>query len=527
MTLKTQKKTVIQWLDEVRYADDNNYKPSAFALMFVNFIKLVNDGMGEENVTPVLHYKMLDALISPDARIANMVFRGAAKTTLFGEYLILYLATFGVLPNFGEVNLAIYLSDSMDNGVKNMRKNLEYRWDSSDFLKKYVPDAKFTDARWEFRNSSGKRFIVKGYGAKTGVRGVKELGQRPQLAIIDDVVSDEDARSQTVINSIEDTIYKAVEYALHPKKSKIIWSGTPFNAGDPLYKAVEAGSWRVNVFPVCEKFPCAEEEFKGAWPDRFTYEIILQKYENALKDGKIADFNQELMLRIMSDSDRLIHPNDLRWYSRHQLLKNKASYNFYITSDIATTEKQAGDYTCICVWAVNYQGQWFLVDIKMERQNINVTLDDIFRFAVQYNPQSVGIEVSGQQGGFVSFIESEMLKKNIFFHLASTNNSGLPGIRPTSDKFNRFQNTVPMFKQNRYYLPIELKSTPALVEATTQLSQVTAGGIKAKNDDFIDNVSMTSMIDVWYPNAPIEYKSDDNVWSEADDTVSSSSSYFV
>ena len=51
MTLKTQKKTVIQWLDEVRYVDDNNYKPSAFALMFVNFIKLVNDGMGEENVT--------------------------------------------------------------------------------------------------------------------------------------------------------------------------------------------------------------------------------------------------------------------------------------------------------------------------------------------------------------------------------------------------------------------------------------------------------------------------------------------
>jgi len=262
--------TVDQKLNLIRYGDDKDYTPSTFALEFINFIKLVNGAQGEENLTPVLHYKMLDEVRGTRKNICNMLFRGSAKTTLLGEYLFLYIAVYGEIPGFGEVSLALYVSDSIENGVKNMRKNLEYRWENSEFLQMYIPTIRFTDIRWEFKNKVGKTFIVKGYGAKTGVRGAKEMGKRPNLALLDDLVSDEDARSVTVIASIEDTVYKAVDYALHPTNSKVIWSGTPFNARDPLYKAVESGAWYVNLYPVCEQFPCSREEFRGAWEDRFT-----------------------------------------------------------------------------------------------------------------------------------------------------------------------------------------------------------------------------------------------------------------
>ena len=300
-------KTVEEWLNQVSYEDDPDYVPSDFAQAFVSFIKLVSGGQGEENVTPVLHLKMLDQIDQPNSRkIANMVHRGAAKTTVLGEYLILYLATFGELPTFGQVDFALYVSDSIDNGVKNMRKNLEYRWENSEFLKKYVPHAKFTDIHWHFKNKEGKEFIVKGYGAKTGVRGTKANGKRPQLAILDDLVSDEDARSKTMIAAIEDTVHKAIDHAMHPTRSKIIWSGTPFNASDPLYKAIESGAWAVNCYPVCEKFPCTRAEFRGSWEDRFTYDYVKRKYLEALKSGTIHTFNQELMLRIMSDEGKRV-----------------------------------------------------------------------------------------------------------------------------------------------------------------------------------------------------------------------------
>ena len=238
---------VEDYLNTVNYSIPENYVPSEFSLEFVTFIKMVNGAKGEENKTPLIHYYMLDTLVGGNNRILNMCHRGIAKTTVMGEYLFLYLGVYGALPEFGPINLALYVSDSIENGVKNMRKNLEFRYENSDFLREYIPIIKFTDIRWEFRNAEGGIFIVKGYGAKTGVRGAKEQGTRPQLAVLDDLISDEDARSQTVISAVEDTVYKAVEYALHPKKNIMVWSGTPFNAKDPLYKAVESGAWAVNL----------------------------------------------------------------------------------------------------------------------------------------------------------------------------------------------------------------------------------------------------------------------------------------
>lgn len=146
---KEEKKTVDQWLKELDYGKLEQYIPTSFAVGFIDFIKMVNGAEGEEHLSPVIHMKVMDAFTSTKDRIANMMHRGVGKTTLI-EYLFLYLGVYGELPNFGTVGLAIYVSDSIDNGVKNMRKNLEYRWENSEFLQTVIPEAKFTDTRWEF-----------------------------------------------------------------------------------------------------------------------------------------------------------------------------------------------------------------------------------------------------------------------------------------------------------------------------------------------------------------------------------------
>ena len=96
------KQELDNWLDQVEYQSLNSslYMPSEFALTFMNFIKLVNGSGGESHPTPPVHLKMLDKVIEPSPYIANLCFRGAAKTTLFMEYMTLFLATFHYLPNF-------------------------------------------------------------------------------------------------------------------------------------------------------------------------------------------------------------------------------------------------------------------------------------------------------------------------------------------------------------------------------------------------------------------------------------------
>lgn len=533
-------RSVDSWLDNVDYSVDPLYVPSQFALEFVTFIKLVNGGAGEENVTPVLHLKMLDNIddleyddkgqLNKFPRLANMVFRGAAKTTLMGEYLFLYIGMYGGLPNFGRIELALYVSDSMENGVKNMRKNLEFRYEESEFLQRYMPKkspdcpngTEFTDMRWKFRNLDGNVFIVKGYGAKTGVRGSKEMGKRPRLAVLDDLLSDDDARSPTVIAAVEDTIYKAVDHALHPERNMIIWSGTPFNAKDPLYKAVESGAWRVNVYPVCNQFPCAEEDFCGAWPDRFTYSFVKKKYETALKVGKVDTFNQELMLRIMSDEDRLIQDGEVGWYKQRNVHDFKANFNFYITTDFATSEKQAADFSVISVWAYNYNGDWYWVDGICKRQDMSANITDLFTLVSRWRPLGVGVEVSGQQSGFIPWIQDQMMQKNIYFNLTSEGNSNKPGVRPNTNKMVRFNTVIPLFKLHKIYFPLEMKMTPIMMEMMNEISLASSSGFRSKKDDFIDTISMLSVMKPIAPTAQeIDHRNGGGMWD--DDEVADSS----
>jgi len=410
-----------------------------------------------------------------------------------------------------------------------MRKNLEFRWENSEFLKKYIPYTRFTDIRWEFKNIDGSTLIIKAYGGKTGVRGAKEMGKRPQLAVLDDLVSDEDARSTTIIESIESTVNKAVNFALHPTRSKTIWSGTPFNSRDPLYKAVESGAWHVSVFPVCEEFPCRKEDFRGAWPDRFNYEYVLEQYEFAKKQGRVADFNQELMLRIMSDDDRVILDSDIVWYKRNNVLHNKGMFNFYITTDFATSKETSADFSTIFVWAYNANGDWLWVDGICKRQTMNENINDLFRLAQIYRPQSVGIEVTGQQGGFIPWIQEQMMVRNNYFTLASDHNSNKPGIRPNTNKMVRFMVMEPMFKLKKMWFPEEMQDDPVIMEIMLELSLISPAGMKSKHDDCIDPISMLPSMKAWKPSADSPKPDDveNSLWSDDSGSTSNSLDSYI
>lgn len=506
-------KTVDEWLDEVSYEEDLNYIPSLFALEMINFIKMVNGEEGEENKTPVLHMKMLDKIVGSQQRIINMLYRGSAKTTLMGEYLFLYMAVYGEIPGFGEISIAIYVSDSIENGVKNMRKNLEYRWQNSAFLQKYIPETRFTDVRYEFTNIDGKKLIVKGYGAKTGVRGAKELGRRVDFALLDDLVSDEDARSPTVIKNIEDTVYKAINFALHPKKFKVIWNGTPFNQNDPLYKATESGAWQVSVYPVCEHFDdtTTKEDFRGAWPDRHDYEYVKEQYTTAKSAGMLEAFNQELMLRISSEEDRLVRETDYRWFEGEDVMNQEDNYNFYLTTDLSTSEKARADFRVLSLWAYNNNEDWFLMDGSANRYSIDRNIDMIFDYVAKHNIRSVGIETSGQQDVIVKWINKEMHRRNTYFHITE--------VKPSVDKLQRFQGMVPAFRQGKVWFNKDLIGSAYYNEMKNEVDRATVGGLQSRKDDVIDTISMLGVMSPWKPahSAAIKEYNDDGGYSPYDD----------
>ena len=527
MVLKKQE--IDKWLDEVDYSwlNSSDYLPSEFSLMFMNFIKMVNGAKGEDNKTPPVHLAMLDKVVTGSSYIANLCFRGAAKTTLFMEYLCLFIGVFGYLPGIGKLDGMIYVSDSMENGVASARKNIEFRWQNSEFLQEWLPHAKFTDKDIQFTNTEGGRLGIKMFGAKTGIRGTKIFGKRPKLAVLDDLVSDDDAKSLAAMTAIKDTVYKGINHALDPQRRKVIFNGTPFGKEDIMVEAVESGAWDVNVWPVCERFPCEKKDFVGAWEDRFTYEYVLEQYEMAVKTGKLSGFLQELMLRITSEEERLVQEAEIRWYERVKLLSMMGAFNFYITSDIATSKKATADFSNISVWAYNANGDWFWVDGIHARQTIDKTWNDLFRLVQKYKPQAVGIEVTGQQQAYIKWLQGEMLIRNIWFNFASSAKSGEPGIRPVVDKLSRFNEVVPWFKAGKIYFPEEMKASEIMGYCMGQIRLVTQSGIKGK-DDFIDSISMLGYLTPWKPSDTPAVTHHDPHWDdEVQETPSALSSYIV
>lgn len=518
-----------EWLDcvDYTYLNSDNYVPTEFALKFMNYVKLVNGDGASMQKTPPFHLQMMDKLALGGNKQANLCHRGAAKTTLFGELLIPFVAMFNELPGLKNVTGIIYVSDTMENGAKSLRKNLEFRYQGSDFLKEWLPEATFTDAYIEFTNKDGVRTGIKLYGAKTGIRGTKIFGRRPQLAILDDLISDEAAKSATTMEAINSTVYNGLFPALEPNNYKVIFNGTPFNKQDILVQIVESGEWDINVYPVCNKFPCEEEDFHGSWEDRFTYEYVMDQYKALEAVGKLPSFYQEYMLRINSEEERLIQDSEINWYGRKELIQNKHIFNFYITTDFATSAKQHADFSVISVWAYNANGDWFWVDGMCERTTMDKSMDKLFELVTEYKPISVGVENTGQQGGFISLFRREMMNRNIWFNF--TTNGKSEGIRPTSDKLSRFSLVVPMFKAGKMYFPEELRTSTIMKEFMDQIKLVTANGIKGK-DDCIDTISMLIYMNPWKPNASINpHRNSDNIYEfdSYEDDFNNYGSYIV
>ena len=905
--MSTQK-TLEQWLSELdyKYLNSSEYVPSEFALTFVNFIKMVNGAQGESNKTPAIHLKMLDTITyRKKNHLVNLCARGLAKTTLFGEYFVLYLACFGELPGIKDVTGMIYVGDTMENGAKSLRKNIEYRYQHSDFLKALLPEAqcKFTDNYLEFTNVKGHSFGVKLFGATSGIRGTKIFGKRPQVACheigtpiqtelgwhkvedypvqlgfkkefglrvkafglvsteivtqdhrymiasqiktrkkeyldngktlsttsyewvephwveakdlvigkslgnqrkqfdyfvkkvdmtvkpipeintfyqsiiterdsqgriiatekeaiskvhekmhlnawwwlyglylsdgsittdkvsfyiantqentvgkklqevcdqvgytltgrrqrigcysqeicdaplsrflqenhlgnsvknipnwvlyiepekqrqlllgyiagdgyidtkrgqvrvnsvnmdaiyklgimcerlglpyhirwtrtkefntlfpdgriclshkqwelrlsqnvreilnidinakessqvffrdgylyrkvksieglkekrtfipintpsheyqtmfgtshncLDDLLSDENAKSKTVMDLIKDTVYKGIDPALDPNGNLVILSGTPFNKEDVMLEAVESGAWETNVYPVCERFPCSRADFSGAWEDRFTYDFIKETYERYKLSGKLGAFYQEFMLQITSDEDRMVKDSEIRWYRKSDLMRNRNAFNFYITTDFATSSKTTADFSVISVWALNSNEDWYWVDGVVEKQSMDKTIDALFDLVQEYRPMQVGIEITGQQGAFISWLQREMMNRSIWFNFASSDKTGnTPGIRPMQDKLSRFNIVLPWFKAGKMYFPLEKRDGSELTEFMTELRLATYAGFKG-HDDCIDTISQLAYMKIIKPSNDLPKNTTDmSLWDDTYD----------
>lgn len=533
----------------------NGYIPSKDSIEFFNIIRLVL-GEDPEVDNSLMHYFLIDLIFGNikrenypyskeindkirinERKIAIIASRMSAKSTVVTAYLPIYLAIKGCMPNFGSVMFVVGFGDSQQAGAKVQANTIRDFCSDSSFCKEYFEKMRFTDEECEFiRRGEGRvkdrAFMYKVKGAAGGsVRGIRYRTERPQIFMFDDIIKNEaDANSQVIMKKLKSMIYADAENALG-SRGKIIAINTPFNKADPIYSALESGIWTPICLPLCEKISLdlQKKDYISSWPAMHPYEKTMVRYEDAYYGGTIREFNQELMLRISSEEDKMIKEDMLQWYDRKTLMKSLHNFTLLVTTDFTANSSRKGDFSGVAVWAIGPDDDKFLLDLDLKKKTIQEQYDTVFRLMSTWSRGGrvieVGVEVDGQQQLNLFALRQMMVDKNLFFRFARQKGSkGAEGIRSRAaggSKHERFKYMMPSFENRKIWLPNELKSTDDMKELLEELKYVTFNGIGSKHDDGLDLISQLGMIDYILPAAGYDseetmYMSEESkaIWGE-------------
>lgn len=463
------------------------------------------------------------------------VTHNSTVTTLFYPIVA---AIKGELPVTGKLSHMLILSDSQQGGSRDQALIMGNAFEKSAFAKEWFEKIRFTEKEVELvRRGSGpiedRHMLIKFKGAQAG--GIRSgsrnpvTGDRYAVIIADDVIKNEaEAYSETIMKNVTTALTSDALNAMRSKKTQLILINTPFHKGDPVYKMVESGGFMPLVTPICKVIydGMPREEFEGLWPDMHDYDSVMERYMNAVATSSTREFNQELMLRVANEEDRMIPDELIQWYDRKMILSMLDGYNLYITTDFTTTSEVKSDFSCIAVWAVGHNQDYFLLDLSLKKQGIAEQYNDLFRMVNTWKRGGrnieVGVEVDGQQRAHLFALKEMMQKKNIYFNFARQKGAPITreGIlsKSSGTKHERFRIMVPHFQNKKFWFPNELKNTPDMKEALRQLKYTTYTGF-ASHDDFNDGISQLGLIDIIVPaeaqgKYTPEYDVDMGIWGD-------------
>lgn len=538
----------------------HNYTISAEALDFFNIVRIFF-GQDFEIDTPLWHYFLVDNLLGNVTRdmfpyseeinakinvdphnIGVLAARGTAKSTITTLFYPIYAAVKGMTPITGELSHMLILSDSQKGGARDQALIMGNAFEKSIFAQSWFEKIRFTETEVELIRKGTepvdkRHMLIKFKGAQSG--GIRSgsrnavTGDRYAIIIADDVIKNEaEAYSETIMHNVTTALNSDALNAMRSKNTQMIFINTPFHTRDPLYRNLEGGGFTPIVVPICKEISLdmKREDFTPVWEEMHNYDSLMKRYAGAVANSSTRSFNQELMLRVSNEEDRLITDDMIQWFDRTLIMKMLDGYNIYITTDFTTTSAAKSDFSALAVWAVSSNSDYFLLDVCVKRQELQDQYAELFRMVSTWSRGGkyleVGIEIDGQQRAHIFALKEMMQKKNLYFSFAKQKGApaGREGILSKGaggNKLERFRYMLPQFQNRKMFVPEQLKQDMNLKEGLKQIRGATHEGFST-HDDFCDCVSQLGMMDILPGTGLDSYESFDDpttsgIWSAFED----------
>jgi hypothetical protein len=131
-----------------------------------------------------------------------------------------------------------------------------------------------------------------------------------------------------------------------------------------------------------------------------------------------------------------------------------------------------------------------LIDGFFGRIKPDETIDKIFEYVVMYRPYEVVIEKVAFQAAMKTFLEREMLMRNIYFSINMIS-------RPThkNSKLSVLKGFQPIVNMGKFWVPEDYMSS-FVNELKNEMSMITNDKILAAHDDLIDSISQLTLVNL-------------------------------
>lgn len=414
------------------------------------------------------HHEMFRITEDANLKLTVLIaFRGSGKSTLMTLSYVIWS-----IIGMQQKKFVLILCQTQAQAKLHMA-NIKRELETNELLKADI--GPFEEISDEWGSSS---IVLSKYGSRItiasteqSIRGARHGEYRPDLVICDDV---EDLTSVKTREGRDKTFQWLTGEVLPigDQGTKIVIVGNLLHEDSLLMRlkhAIDEGKLGGQFFA----YPLLSKDNEIAWKDKFPTHIEVEKLRSSI--GTDSAWYREYLLRIISDADRLVHPE---WIHYYENLPSEKGTDFRLIAtgiDLAISQKDSADFTAMV--SAKVYGYKSELKIYILPFPINSRLD--FPQTVE---QAKNLSRNLGNGTLTMlYIEEVGYQGSLIQHLQA-NNIPAEGVKVSGqDKRARLALITHLIKQGNIVFP--KKGAEELIQ------QLTGFGIE-KHDDLADAFSL-------------------------------------
>lgn len=328
--------------------------------------------------SPAFHREIIEAFHGPHPRVVCEAFRGAAKSTL-GEETVVLKASLVEFKN------ALLIGASYDRACERL-ESIGHEFETNEDLQQIFGDQR-SPGTW----STDKKLLLNGTiiqarGAGQSLRGVKYHDARPDFVLIDDLEDEESTRTPEARKEMLRWLYKTLLPAL-TDNAVVRFIGNRLDPEAVIVKVAQDKDWKHLAYPVMHKDLKTGQD-TPTWPALFPLKRIYAIRDSYQRQGLFEDFNQEYMCEAETPSAKVFRAEHFTHIVKQRVRTWEATYAMV---DPARSIGKRTATTAIPVWS--WVGARLVVwDCLIGHWLPDEIIDKIFQVDKEYRPVVIGIE---------------------------------------------------------------------------------------------------------------------------------------